>query len=323
MPLRSVLSRLALVALFGCVAAPAASVAADAFPTKPIQVVIPFQPGDTDNMLRPFLDRMHETLGQPAVLVFKPGAGGGLGAGIVATSRPDGYTLVGTSQGSIVVVPLANKDVRYTTDAFVPVAALSEGGLMLVVAANAPWKTMKELVEYSRTAPEKVTYGSSGVMGITHLLAEIFAKEAGIRWTHVPMQGSAPAITALLGGHIAMASTAVAPALAHIRAGTLRPLAVFGDTRMKAFADVPTLKELGYTTASPVLYGILAPKGTPREVVNAIYGAAKATVDKHGDAIASRLATIGAEVRLLGPDEYAAYLQGQTRLFAAGVKSLE
>jgi tripartite-type tricarboxylate transporter receptor subunit TctC len=320
---RRLISRMAAAALLISIAVPTCSVAAESFPVKPIQVIIPFQPGDTDSMLRPFLEKMGEFLGQSVVLNFKPGAGGGLGAGIVANSKPDGYTLVGTSQGSIVVVPLANKDIKYSPDSFLPIASLSEGGLMLVVSSSSPWKTMKDLVEYSKRSPGKVNYSSSGVMGITHLLAEIFSKEAGIKWTHVPMQGSAPAITALLGGHIDMASTAVAPALAHIKAGTLRPLAVFGATRMKAFPDVPTLRELGYATASPVLYGISAPKGTPRDVVDAIHAAARKSVEKYGEQIAGNLAMLGAEIKLLGPEEYAAYLRDQAQLFTAGIKSLE
>ena len=296
--------------------------AADNFPTRPIQLVIPFAPGDTDAMLRPFADRMGEFLGQPVVLNYKPGAGGGVGAGVVANSKPDGYTLVGTSPGSIVVVPLANKDIQYTPDSFTPIASLAEGAMLLVVDSSAPWKNMKELVEYSKKNPGAITFSSSGALGITHLLAEIFAKEAGVNWRHIPYQGSGPAITALLGGHVTMSSTAIAPAQAHMKAGTLRPMAVFGDSRMKAFPDVPTLKELGYNVGSPTLYGISAPKGTPKEVVDALYAASKKVVEKYGDSIAANLGLLGAEPRLLGPVEYAAYLKNQNQLFSVGIKAI-
>ena len=311
----------AAAGVFAVASAPAG--AAENFPVKPIQLVIPFAPGDTDNMLRPFVERMVEFLRQPVVLNYKPGAGGGIGAGFVATSKPDGYTLVGTSPGSIVVVPLANKEVRYTPESFTPVVALSEGGLMLVVASGAPWKNLRELVEHSKKNAGKVTFTSSGAMGITHLLAEAFAKEAGVKWSHIPYQGSAPAITALLGGHVDMASTAITPAQSHIKAGSLRPLAVFGDTRLKAYPDVPTLKELGYNVGSPTLYGIAAPAGTPRDVVDTLHAAAKKVIDKYGDSIAANLALSGAEIKLLGPDEYAAYLQRQNRLFADAIRSLK
>lgn len=296
--------------------------AQDKFPSRPIQLVIPFAPGDTDNMLRPITDKMGEFLSQPLVMNYKPGAGGGVGAGQVATSKADGYTLVGTSPGSIVVVPLANKDIHYTTDSFTPIAALSEGVMMLVVPSVSPWKSVKDVVDYSKKNPGKVTFSSSGSMGITHLLGEIFTKDAGVKWNHIPYPGSAPAITAVLGGHVDMASTAIGPAQPHIKAGSLRPLAVFGDTRVKAYPEVPTLKELGYKVGSPTLYGISAPKGTSREVVDALYSAAKKATDKYNEQISTSLSTMGAEIKLLGPDEYAAYLRSQNQLFSSAVKGL-
>jgi tripartite-type tricarboxylate transporter receptor subunit TctC len=310
----------AAVGLLALGAAPA--LAQDKFPGHAIQLVIPFAPGDTDAMLRPFADKMGEFLGQPVVLNYKPGAGGGVGAGAVAASKADGYTLVGTSPGSIVVVPLANKDIKYTPDSFTPIASLAEGAMMLVVNSSSPWKNVQQLVEYSKKNPGEITFSSSGAMGITHLLAEIFAKDAGVTWRHIPYQGSGPAITALLGGHVTMSSTAIAPAQAHMKAGTLRPLAVFGDTRLKAFPEVPTLKELGYNVGSPTLYGISAPKGTPKDVVDALYAAVRKVNEKYGDSIAANLALLGAEPRLLGPDDYAAYLKNQNQLFSAGIKAI-
>ncbi|MBB1628326.1 tripartite tricarboxylate transporter substrate binding protein [Achromobacter sp. UMC71] len=300
-----------------------ASAQAAPFPDHPIQVVIPFQPGDTDNMLRPFLEKMREFLGQPMVLNYRPGAGGGIGAGAVATSAPDGYTVVGSSPGSIVVVPLGNKEFRYTADSFAPIAALAEGGLMLVVHSSAKWKTLKELVDESKTTPDIITFASSGTLGITHLLGEAFGQEAGVRWTHVPFQGSGPAITALLGGHVNVASTAIGPAQAHLKAGTLRALAVFGDTRLKAYPDVPTLKESGYKLGSPTLYGILAPKGTPQAVVDTIYDAARKAVEKYGPQISENLSLFGAEIRLLAPEDYRQYLDGQNRVFTDAVNTLK
>jgi len=301
----------------------ATQVSAQTYPIKPVQVVIPFAPGDTDKMLRPFMDRMGEFLPNQFILNYKPGAGGGVGGGYVAGSAPDGYTLVGSSPGSIVVVPLANKDVKYTTESFEPIAALSEGGFMIVGSSKSPLTTLKDLVAYSKQNPDKVTYGTSGAMGITHLLAEIFTSEAGVKWNHIPFQGSGPAITALLGGHVELASTAVGPAQAHIAAGTLRPLAVFGDTRLKAFPNVPTLKELGYKTSSAGLYGILAPKGTPKEVIDTIFAATQKVIAKYGPQITANLDVLGAEIRVLGPKEYANFLQEQKALFAQGLKTIK
>jgi len=321
MRIQKILSTVA-AALAGASLLAATPAFAQAFPNKPIQLVIPFAPGDTDQMLRPIVDKMSEFLGQPIVMNYKPGAGGGIGAASVAASKGDGYTIVGSSPGSLVVVPLANKEMKYTTDSFQPIAALSEGGLMLVVPAASPYKNFKNLVEAAKQSPGKITFTSSGAMGITHLLAEIFSQEAGVKLSHIPYQGSAPAINALLGGHVELASTAIAPAQAHIKAGTLRPLAVFGDKRLKAYPDVPTLREMGYKLGSPTLYGILAPKDTPKEVVDALHNAARKVVEKYGPEIAQTLAVMGAEVKLLGPDEYAAYLKGQAQLFSAGITTL-
>lgn len=293
------------------------------YPNQPIQLVSPFAPGSTDAMLRPFVERLPEFLGQPVVLNYRQGAGGAVGAGYVAASKPDGYTLVGTSIGSIVLGPLANKDSRFTLDSFTPVAAVAEGSLILVVPSSSKFKTMKELVDYSRQHPMALTYTSSGVMGITHVLTEIAAKEAGVRWTHIAYQGSGPGVAALLGGHVDMASSAVGPVQAHIKAGTLRPLAVYSETRMKAYPEVPTLKELGYNVASPVVYGLLAPKGTPRAVVDALYDALKKVTAKYGDQITANLAVSGAETRLMGPEEYAMHLRTQEKLYSDAVKHLD
>ncbi len=292
------------------------------WPSRQIEVIIPFSPGDTDNMLRAHTDRLIEPLGQPAVMNFKPGAAGALGATLVSQAKPDGYTLVGTSQSSVVVVPLANKDIQYTTESFAPVAALTEGGLMLLVNAKSPWKTFDDLVAHSRKAPGTVTYGSSGMRGITHILAAMLAREAGVSWNHIPMGGSTPAIVQLLGGHTDMASSAIAPALAHIQSGALRPLAVFNSRRLNVLPDTPTAVELGYKVESPILYGLLAPKGTPRPVVDKLYDGLRRITTQQEAALQKNLSTFGAQVNLLGPDEYSAFLQQQKALFAAGVSAL-
>ena len=300
-----------------------ASHAADPFPVKPVQVVIPFAPGDTDNMLRPFLDKMGEFLGQSVIMTYKAGAGGGIGAGSVASSPPDGYTLVGTSQGSIVVVPTFNSAIKYSTESFAPVASISEGGFILVVKADSQWKTMQELIEYSKKNPKKINYTTSGAMGVTHLIAEIFANEAGIEWTHIPEKGSGPAVTALLGGHVQLSSAAIGPAMAHVRAGTLRALAVFSDKRLKAFPDVPTLKELGYKVEARALYGILAPKDTPKPVVDAIFLAAKKAGEKYQLQISDSLSALGAQPALLDPKEYAEYVADQKAMLTKAKQTLK
>jgi tripartite-type tricarboxylate transporter receptor subunit TctC len=286
------------------------------FPSKPIQVIIPFQPGDTDNLLRPFLEKMPEFLGQPVTMVYKPGAAGATGAGFVAASKPDGYLLVGSSHSSIVVVPLTQKDVGYTWKSFAPVCSMADSSSLLAVQSDSPWKTLKDLIEDSKKNPGKINYSSSGTFGSNHLIPEAMCAEAGIKWTYIPSQGSGPTITALLGGHVQVASTAIVPALPHLRSGALRPLAVYRPTRMRALPDAPTLRELGFSIHSASPYGILAPKNTPKEVVDAIYQAAKKAGEKYRDTIADRLDKLGAEIGFEGPEEYTAHLEKQYELFS-------
>jgi len=286
------------------------------FPSRPIQVIIPFQPGDTDNLLRPFVEKMPEYLGQPVNLVYKPGAAGSVGAGFVAASKPDGYLLVGTSHSSVVVVPLTQKDVGYTWKSFVPVCALVDASSLLVVQSGSPWKTLKDLVEAAKKSPGKITYSSSGTFGSNHMIPEALCKEAGIKMTYVPSQGSGPTITALLGGHVDVASTAIAPALPHLRAGTLRPLAVYRPTRMRALPEAPSLKELGYSISSYSPYGLLAPQGTPKAIVDTIASAAKKVVENHRTFVVERLDKLGAELGFEGPEEYTDNLARQYELFS-------
>ena len=182
---------------------------------------------------------------------------------------------------------------------------------------------MQELIDYSKKNPKKINYTTSGAMGVTHLVAEIFAKEAGIEWTHIPEKGSGPAVTALLGGHVELSSAAVGPALAHVRSGSLRALAVFGDKRLIAFPEVPTLKELGYKIEARALYGISAPKNTPKEVVDAIYLSAKKASEKYQTQIGESLSSMGAQIAVLDPKEYAEYLADQKAMFTNAKQTLK
>lgn len=297
--------------------------ATESYPTKPIQLIIPFAPGDTDTMLRPFTSRMGQYLGQPLLMNYKPGAGGGLGANFTASSPADGYTLVGSSPGATVIVPLTNKELTYSLASFEPVAGLTLGGILIVVPAKSKYKTLADLVAAAKENPASISYGSSGALGITHLLGEGFADAAQVELLHVPFQGSAPAITALLGGHTEMAVSAVGPALAHIKSGALRALAIFSDERLSVYPDVPTLREQGFDIGSPTIYGLMAPKGTPPNVIDAIYQAAEKVVAEHGKDLSAALNTLGAEVSVLNPQEYADYLNGQNQLFTKVVHSIE
>ncbi len=300
-----------------------ASLAAEKYPSKPIQIVVGFKPGSTDLNLRPIVEKMPDYLGQPLSFTFKPGAGGAVGAKTVIAAQPDGYTLLGTTQSATVILPLTMEAAGYTLENFAPINCFVESAILLIVQGKAPWKTIKDLVEDAKKRPGMINYTSAGTFAITHLLGEAFSKESGIKLNHIPSQGGGPAVTALLGGHVDMASQTLTACLPHIRAGTLRALAVYNKKRIKALPDVPSLTELGYKLSSSISYGILAPKGTPKEVIETLNRAAQKAWENNRESIGSRYEKFGAEPILLGPEDYAAKLRGEHELFVKIVKEVK
>ncbi len=278
------------------------------FPTKPIQVIIPFQPGSTDVLLRPFVEKIPEYLGQPVTYIYKPGAAGSLGAGFVASSKPDGYTLLGTSQSSITVVPLTQK-VPYSWRSFAPIICAVDVPNLCVVKGDARWKDLKEFVAEAKKNPGQISFTSSGAFGSLHITGEALASAAGIKLNHIPSQGSAPSVTAVLGGHVDMNIVTMAVVIPHLRAGTMRALCVFDEKRLSFFPDVPTAAEVGYKVFTSGVYGLLAPKGTSKEIVEAIYQAAKKVRENYGAALNERYEKMGVQMKFLGPDEYSKLLK--------------
>ena len=220
------------------------------YPTKPIQVVVAFAPGDTDVVLRPFVEKMPDYLGQPMTIVYKPGAAGALGATLVVNSNPDGHTLLGSTQSAMVVIPLTQQGVSYNLDSFTPFCVVAESYPTLWVQANARWKNLPELVAEAKKSPGMINFTSPGTMAIQHLLVEAFAYEAGIKLNHIPAQGGATQITALLGGHVDMAVSALNTGLPHVLSGALRPLGIFSPKRTRALPNSPTIRSWVITLTS-------------------------------------------------------------------------
>ncbi len=296
--------------------------AEEKYPTRPIQVVIGFQPGDTDNALRPFIEKMPEYLGQPMSFVYKPGAAGSVGAGFVAAAKPDGYTMVGTSQSSIAVVPLTQKGLSYTWESFAPICFFVDVPYLLAVNSNSPWKTIKDFVAAAKKEPGKLSYSSSGTFGLPHICGEMFAKAAGIKLNYIPSQGTTPAVTAVLGGHVDAVSSPSTPSMPHLKSGALRALAVFGRERVKYLPDVPTFSEMGYPVIVDIIVGLLAPKGTPKEAIDTLNLAAKKAIENHKAFIVDRLDKIGLTLHYAGPVEYAAALKHNHEMFSEVLKDL-
>ena len=263
-------------------AAPLASAADEPFPTRPINMVAPFPPGgQADLMARPTSAAMEKLLKSPVVVVNKTGAAGAVGMSYVASSKPDGYTLL-MALSSISIIPEADKlfdrKPAYTMDQLVPIALISADPTIFVVRADRPWKSVKEFVEDAKKRPDQITYSSSGIYGTLHMAMELFDNSAGIQLKHVPYGGAGPALTAILGGHVDCLASAPAVVLPHIKAGKLRPLAGWGAKRVEALPDLPTFKELGYNAEFYIWAGLFAPRGTPEPIMKKLRDTVRAAV---------------------------------------------
>jgi tripartite-type tricarboxylate transporter receptor subunit TctC len=249
--------------------------AAEPYPVRPIQVIVPFPPGGVADLVgRPFATALERQLKQPVVIVNKTGAGGAVGMQAQAIAKPDGYTLM-VALSSISVMPevdvLFGRPPVYKLSDFAPIALLSSDPTVLVVSSKSPWKTVADFVADAKKRPGEIKYASSGVYGTMHVAMEMFAHAAGIKLRHIPTGGGGPALTALLGGHVDAISGGPNVSIPHIKAGTVKVLAGWGDTRLPALPDVPTLMELGYKNVEFYIWsGFFAPVATPQPIINVL-----------------------------------------------------
>lgn len=262
----------ALLALQGLPGLAMAQGATD-YPNHPIEMIVPFGAGGgTDALARVFADAIKKHLPQPVTVINKPGASGAIGFGEVATSRPDGYK-IGMISVELAILPHMGV-AKFTTDDFTPIVRLNSDPLVLSVSADSPWKTVDEFVEAVKKRPQPVTFGNAGTGGVSHLAALALQQKLGTSFTHAPFQGNAPAIVALLGGHIDAVMSSPSEVATYVSGKKVRPLAVLSDQRMQgAFADVPTLKERKVDLSMGTWRGVAVPKGTPADVVGVLTAA--------------------------------------------------
>jgi tripartite-type tricarboxylate transporter receptor subunit TctC len=273
-PMRRRRMILGMVGALAALALPMTGTAQTAWPTKPLKIIVPFTPGTgIDVLARTLGQKLSERLGQPVVVDNKPGASGNIGTGGVATSAPDGYTLLMTVN-TFVINPSLYKSVPYDPiKSFVPVAPAAVGALTFAVHPSFPAKTLAEAVKLFKANPGKYTYASPGSGTPQHLAMELFKLNTGTDILHVPYKGSAGAITDLLGGEVQVMVLPVHSALTHAKAGRIRMLAVAQDKRAPIAPDVPTFAEQGVTNSDVDLwYGLMAPTGTPAAVVDKLNG---------------------------------------------------
>ena len=307
------------IALFAALAS--GGVLAQAFPAKPISLVVPFPPGGTTDVLaRALAERLAPALGQPVIVENKPGAGATIGADHVVKAKADGHVLlVGAVHHTIASSVFKKLPSDFQKD-LAPITTIAMVPNVLVVNANTPAKNVNELVALLKAKPDQASYGSNGNGTAQHLIGTQFQGMTGTKVTHIPYKGSGPLATDLLGGQILMSFDTITPVLPHIKAGKLRPLAVTTDTRSAALPDVPTLAEAGLAGFNiGTWFGVLAPAATPRDVV-ARLNAEMVKIIKSPEFV-KRMDDIGAQPVGNKADEMARQIKEETEKFAALVKA--
>jgi tripartite-type tricarboxylate transporter receptor subunit TctC len=290
------------------------------FPNKPIKLIVPFPPGGPNDIIaRVVGQRMSELIKQPVVIDNRGGQGGVLGTDAVAKAAPDGYTIGIVSASSLVINPTMEKVPYDVARDFAPVTLVTTVPEMLVVASNVAARDMGELVALARSQPGKLNFASAGVGGLPHLAGELFKLTARIDIVHVPYRGAAPAINDLLGQQVQMAFLDLPVILPHIKSGMLRPIALGAPKRAPTSPEVPTTAEVGM----PDLlienwYGMIAPAGTPANIVNLLN---RVTNEAMGDPkVAQKLADQGLTVAGDTPEHFRDYIGAETKKWAKVIK---
>jgi tripartite-type tricarboxylate transporter receptor subunit TctC len=293
------------------------------YPTRSITLVVPYAAGGgNDAMARIVADRMSKTLAQQIVIENRGGAGGTIATRAVARAAPDGYTLVLGGTGTLAIDPTLYANAGYDPRKdFAPVGLIATSALVILVHPSVEAHSVQELIALARKSPGKLTYASAGPGSGIHLAAELFASMAGVRLTHVPYKGSAPALNDLLGGHVQIYFSSLPPAAGIRSEGKVRALAVTGPVRSSIFPDLPTVAEEGLPGYEAVLhYGIAAPAGTPGAIIDRLNAALR-------EALASEetrtlLERTGAEAMPSTPEEYAADIDREERRWSRIVREV-
>jgi tripartite-type tricarboxylate transporter receptor subunit TctC len=307
-------------ALVACIALLPAFALAQAFPNKAVRVIVPFPAGGaTDVVARLLAQKLSETWGQAVVVENRTGAGGNIGAEAAAHSPPDGYTLFMTSGSIVTANPHMYKSLTYDpAKDLVAITNVATGPQVIAVNAGQPAKDLREFIAYAKANPGKVNLGSAGIGTQTHLAAENFAYAAGIDLTHVPYKGEGPAMTDLMGGQIQMVTPNLGAAIGLVQQGKIRALAVTSPQRNPQLPDVPTVAETipGFENAG--WFGLMAPAGTPREVIDRVQkDSAKILLS---DDFRAKLAQQGMVPVANTPAEFSAAIRDESARWAKVIK---
>jgi tripartite-type tricarboxylate transporter receptor subunit TctC len=292
-----------------------------AFPTRPVTMIVPFPPGGgTDTGARIVAQKLGAKWGQTVIVENKGGAAGAIGADAVAKAKPDGYTIMMGNIGTQAINPSLYKKLPYDPQtAFAPISLVAELPLAMMVNPSVPATSAREFVALAKSQPGKLSYSSSGAGGAPHLAAEMFKEATGTFILHVPYRGGGPAISDLLAGHVQVSFMTVLEASGHVKAGKLRALAVTSSKRVGALPDVPTLGETvvpGFNSISWI--GLLAPAGTPKDVVEKISADVREVLA--ADDVKGKLLELGAIPSGNTPAEFQQLIASDTKRYAQVIK---
>jgi tripartite-type tricarboxylate transporter receptor subunit TctC len=296
------------------------TVRAQAYPAKPVRIVVGFAPGNAADVITRLTGQsLSDRLGQPVVIENRAGAGGTLGTEAVVRSAPDGYSLVSCSSADAVNAAIYDKlNYNFLRD-IVPVAAIASGPLVLVVNPSFAAKTVPEFIAYAKANPGKVSYASAGIGTVVHVAGELFKAMAGVNLVHVPYRGLAPAVTDLLGGQVQAIFSTMPPVIEHIKAGTLRGLAVTSTARYDALPDLPTIGDALPGYEATITFGLGAPRNTPADIIDRLNK--ETNVALADPAIKVKLADLGVVPSAQSSAQFGKLLADETEKWSTVIKA--
>ena len=290
------------------------------FPTKEVQIIIPWAAGGaTDLIFRALAATTGKYLGKPVVVVNKPGGGGAVGYTEGMKAAPDGYIL--TAAVTPMTILPHQVTTAFTYKNFEPILNVVSDPSMFLIRSDAPWKSLKEFLDYAKQNPDMITVGNSGAGGGVHLVALAFEKAAGVKFNHIPFSGGGPSVTALLGGHVNAVSVSPPEGIPQIQAGKLKIIALFAEKRLAMFPDVPTVKEQGINFAMGMWRGLAAPKGTPPDAIKKLHDAFKQGMDD--PVLKKNAADMAVNLDYLGPEAFGKLIAGDHDFYEKLVKGMK
>jgi len=296
--------------------------AAQSYPSKPIKIVVGFQPGGgTDVTARIVAPKLSELLGQPIIVENKPGAEARIATEFVAKAAPDGYTLLAGASGQMVFNPGLFDPLPYDpAKAFIPITLFNNDPLVIAVNPSVPVHSIKELVALAKAKPGQVFHASAA--SAFYVATEFFNKQAGVKIVNVPYKGAAPAVTAAVSGEASLILMSIPPLMAQMKAGKLRPIAITGDKRSRFLPEIPTVLESGLDFEGVTWAGLFAPAGTPNAIIDKIYGALAVVLKD--ESMKQRFTSMGQDTTGMGmpPGEFAIFFQKELAKWTKAIKEM-